>query len=142
MRNSKLKKAVVIIAILLVIALFFVFVKVLSHNTKESSRCSDSENYKLKNSTISKVKDSIKQIANVDSIDIHTHYCTIKIIITLSNDVDLEEIKNKSNEILSLFKEKDLKHYDFSLYVDSKDKNSETYPINVTKHKTRDTFSW
>ena len=66
----------------------------------------------------------------------------MKIIINLSEDVDIETVKNMSNELLKDFSKKELKYYDFSLYVTSDNKDSEVYPINVTRHNSKDSFAW
>ena len=134
---------IIILAIIFILILLVVFVKTISDNKNVyGDRCSDNKSYRLSNDTINKSKDVISEIGNVDDIDIHTKLCTVKIIITLKDDVELEKIKDMSNKLLEAFSEKELKYYDFSLYVTSKNENSETYPINVTKHNSKDTFAW
>ena len=139
----KNKKMVIIGSIIILIILLFVFIKVISGNKSVyGSRCSDSDNYKLSSKTIKKAKDTIKTIDKVNDIDIYTHLCSVKIIINLSEDVDIETVKNMSNELLKDFSKKELKYYDFSLYVTSDNKDSEVYPINVTRHNSKDSFAW
>ena len=139
----KSKKMIIVLAIILITALLIVFLKVISNNKSVyGDRCSDSVNYKLSNDTINKTKDTIKEVGKVSDVDIYTKLCTVKIIVTLEEDVELEKIKEMSNKILENFSEKELKYYDFSLYVTSKNENSETYPINVTKHNSKDAFAW
>ena len=139
----KNKKLVIIGSIVILIILLFIFIKVLGGNKSVyGSRCSDSDNYKLSSKTVKKAKDTIKTIDKVNDIDIHTKLCTVKIIINLSEDVDIETVKNMSNELLKNFSKKELKYYDFSLYVTSDNKDSETYPINVTRHNSKDSFAW
>ena len=144
MKNlMKNKKLVIVLSIILLIVLFIVFVKVINGNNKNSgSRCSDSASYKLSCKTIKKAKNTIKTIDKVNDIDIYTKLCTVKIIINLSEDVDLESIKNMATELLNNFSKKELNYYDFSLYVTSDNKDSEVYPINVTKHNSKDNFAW
>ena len=139
----KNKKLVIIGSIIILIILFFVFIKAIGGNKSVyGSRCSDSDNYKLSSKTVKKVKDTIKTIDKVNDIDIHTKLCTVKIIINLSEDVDIEAVKNMSNELLKNFSKKELKYYDFSLYVTSDNKDSEVYPVNVTRHNSKDSFAW
>lgn len=143
MKNLKNKKIIIILAIIILVILFLIFLKVLSGNKNVyGDRCSDRDNYKLSNDTINKAKETIKTIDNVDSIDIYTKLCTVKIIINLKEDVEIDKVKKMSEELLTNFKEKELKYYDFSLYVTSDNEDSETYPINVTKHNSKDAFSW
>lgn len=139
----KNKKIVVIVAIVLILILFFVLIKTLTGNKSVyGNRCSDRDNYKLSNNTINKAKDIIKEIGNVKNIDIHTKLCTIKIIIELKDDVELDKVKTMSDKLIQSFDKKALKYYDFSLYITSDNKNSETYPMNVTKHNSKDNFAW
>ena len=139
----KNKKLVIIGSIIILIILLFVFIKVVSGNKSVyGSRCSDSDNYKISSKTIKKAKDTIKTIDKVNDIDIYTKLCSVKIIINLSEDVDIETIKNMSNDLLKDFSKKELKYYDFSLYVTSDNKDSEVYPVNVTRHNSKDSFAW
>ena len=139
----KNKKLVIIGSIIILIILLFVFIKAIGGNKSVyGDRCSDSDNYKISSKTIKKAKDTIKTIDKVNDIDIYTKLCSVKIIINLSEDVDLETIKNMSNELLKNFSKKELKYYDFSLYVTSDNKDSEVYPVNVTRHNSKDSFAW
>ena len=139
----KNKKMVIIGSIIILIILLFVFIKVISSNKSVyGDRCSDSDNYKISSKTIKKAKETIKTIDKVNDIDIYTKLCSVKIIINLSEDVDIETVKNMSNELLKDFSKKELKYYDFSLYVTSDNKDSEVYPINVTRHNSKDSFAW
>ena len=139
----KNKKMVIIGSIIILIILLFVFIKVISGNKSVyGSRCSDSDNYEISSKTIRKAKETIKTIDKVNDIDIYTKLCSVKIIINLSEDVDIETVKNMSNELLKDFSKKELKYYDFSLYVTSDNKDSEVYPINVTRHNSKDSFAW
>lgn len=139
----KNKKLVIIGSIVILIILFIILMSVLSHGKSVyGDRCSDSSSYKLSKKTIKKTENTIKTIDKVNDVDIYTKLCTVKIIVNLSEDVDLESVKNVSNELLKNFSKKELKYYDFSLYVVSDNKDSEVYPINVTKHKSKDSFAW
>ena len=139
----KNKKLVIIGSVIVLLILFFVLIKVIGGNKSiYGDRCSDRDSYNLSSKTIKKAKDTIKTIDKVNDIDIYTHLCSVKIIINLSEDVDIETVKNMSNELLKDFSKKELKYYDFSLYVTSDNKDSEVYPINVTRHNSKDSFAW
>ena len=139
----KSKKFVVFLAIIIVVILAIVLLSVVGKSKSVyGDRCSDNANYKLSNDTINNAKDTIKTIGNVDEIDIYTKLCTVKIIVTLSDDVDLNKVKDMSKDLLKAFDEKDLKYYDFALYVDVEGKDSETYPVSVSKHNSKDEFAW
>lgn len=139
----KNKKLVIIGSVIVLLILFFVLIKVIGGNKSiYGDRCSDRDSYNLSSKTIKKAKDTIKTIDKVNDIDIYTHLCSVKIIINLSEDVDIETVKNMSNELLKDFSKKELKYYDFSLYVTSDNKDSEVYPVNVTRHNSKDSFAW
>lgn len=139
----KNKKLVIVLAIIILVVLFIILMKLIGGNKSVyGDRCSDRDNYKLSNDTINKAKDTINELENVSNIEIYTKLCTVKIIIELKDDVELEKVKNMSNELLKAFSAKELKYYDFSLYVTSENEESETYPINVTKHNSKDAFAW
>ena len=139
----KNKKLVIIGSVIVLLILFFVLIKVIGGNKSiYGDRCSDRDSYNLSSKTIKKAKDTIKTIDKVNDIDIYTHLCSVKIIINLSEDVDIETVKNMSNELLKKKKKKELKYYDFSLYVTSDNKDSEVYPVNVTRHNSKDSFAW
>lgn len=144
MKNiMKNKKIFITFAIIVIVILFVILVKLMGGSSSVyGDRCSDNNNYKLSNDTINKAKDTINKLDNVKKIDIHTKLCTVKIIIELNDDIDIEKVKSMSNDLLKAFKAKDLKYYDFSLYITSDNKDSKIYPINVTKHNSRDTFAW
>ena len=139
----KNKKLVIIVSIIILVILLIVFVKIVGGNKSVyGNRCSDHDNYKISNKTIKKAKETIKKIDKVNDIDIYTKLCSVKIIINLSEDVEIDAIKTMSQELLGDFSKKELKYYDFSLYVTSDNKDSETYPVNVTRHNSKDSFAW
>lgn len=105
-------------------------------------RCKDRNKYKVSSSTINDVKDDYKKIDEVKDVDVYTKLCTIKIIVELEKDVNLDKIKEATKKALKEFSDKELKYYDFSLFVNSDDDSSNNYPINVSKHKTSDDFAW
>ena len=132
----------IVLSFFLLIIILSVVLALISSSKGAGSRCSDSKKYTISSKTQKSVESRIKEIEQVKDVDIYTKLCTIKIIISLKDDVDIEVIKTMSNDILTKFSEKELKYYDFALYVTSDNKKSETYPINVSKHKTSDSFAW
>lgn len=142
----KNKKNIIIIGVSLVIIIFlFLVVRVIffdGDSNKYGDRCSDRNEYAISNDTIKDVEKKFKEIEEVDKVKVYTKLCTVKIIVTLKKDVDLDTIKNYAKASLELFSEEELGYYDFSLFVSSNDKDSEVYPINVSKHNSREDFAW
>lgn len=129
----------IIIIILLILGMKFIFI---GNKNPYGDRCDDRNEFKISNKKISKIKSAFKEVDEVKSIDVYNKLCTIKIIVNLKSDVDLNIIKEKAKEVLEIFSEKELKYYDFALYVTSNNKESEVYPINVSKHNSREDFAW
>lgn len=141
----KNKKLIIVAAIAVAIIAILIFFAIKLSGVGQSpygDRCDQSSNYSIDNKTLKSVKNKYKEIEEVKSVDVYTKLCTIKIIVNLKSDVDLEVIKTKSKEVLELFTEDELGFYDFALYVTSDNKESEVYPINVSKHNSREDFAW
>ncbi len=142
--KSKVKLIIIGAAIILFILIILLFGSIIIKDKKNpyGNRCDQRENYQLDNKTIKNIKKKFKEIEEFKDIEVYTKLCTVKIIVKLKNDVDVEIIKAKAKEVLGLFSEDELSFYDFALYVTSDNKKSETYPINVSKHNSREDFAW
>lgn len=140
------KKNLIIIGIVavIIIALFLLFYKLIFEDNKNpyGNRCDERLSYPISSKQIKEVKKKFKEIEEVKSVDVTTKLCTIKIIVDLKEDVPLDNIKAKAKEILELFESEELETYDFALFVTSDNKDSEVYPINVSKHNSREDFAW
>ncbi len=142
LKNKKLIIVATIIVAIIVILVYFGIKLFGVGKSPYGDRCDQSVNYSISSKKIKAVKNKYKEIEEVKSVDVYTKLCTIKIIVNLKSDVDLETIKAKSTEVLGLFDEDELGFYDFALYVTSENKESEVYPINVSKHNSREDFAW
>lgn len=145
--KSKINKKLIIILSVIVIAIaivlaFFASMILKGNKNPYGDRCDERFELKISNKKMKKIENKFKEIEAVNDVDVYTKLCTIKIIVNLKEDVDLEEIKTKATEILGIFSEDELDLYDFSLYVTSDNKESEVYPINVSKHNSREDFAW
>lgn len=140
----KKHKFISVIACLILIFLIFIVVSIINFKTGSiyGDRCKDNNEFKISNKTINEAKDEIEKLDNVKNIDIYTKLCTVKIIIKIKDDVDINSLKQVATNTLKVFSEDELNYYDFALYVISDNKTSETYPINVSRHKTEKDFAW
>ena len=140
------KKNIIILSIFLIVIIsIFVLIGFFISKTNQNpygSRCDDALEHKISSKTIKSIKSKFKEIDKVDSVDVYTKLCTVKIIVNLKEDVDLDTIKNSAKEIFGFFDEEELAIYDFALYVTSDNKESEIYPKNVSKHVSREDFAW
>lgn len=142
--KSKMRLIIIGVAILLFILILLFFGSIILKDNKNpyGDRCDDRDSYKLDDKLVKNIKSKFKEIDEFKDIDIYTKLCTVKIIVNLKNDVDLEIIKTKAREALEMFDEDELSFYDFALYVTSDNKDSEIYPINVSKHNSSSDFAW
>ena len=140
----KKHKFISVIACLILIFLIFIVVSIINFKTGSiyGDRCKDNNEFKISNKTINEAKDEIEKLDNVKNIDIYTKLCTVKIIIKIKDDVDINSLKQVATNTLKVFSEDELNYYEFALYVISDNKTSETYPINVSRHKTEKDFAW
>jgi len=141
MKKNLIKYIILNIIIILIVVLGVLIYKNLFAG-KESSRYKDIEKYELTNSEINIVKDKINELEGIKSVDIYTSSKIIKIVVKLNEDIDLDSIKNKANESISLFSEENLTYYDIEFFVTSKNEESEIYPQIGYKFKTNSEFSW
>jgi len=141
MKKNLIKYIILTIIVILIVVLGVLIYKNLFAG-KESSRYKDIEKYELTNSEINIVKDKINELEGIKSVDIYTSSKIIKIVVKLNEDIDLDSIKNKANESISLFSEENLTYYDIEFFVTSKNEESEIYPQIGYKFKTNSEFSW
>lgn len=141
-----IKKHKFISVIIGLVSIFIIFIVVLIINSNTGNvygdRCSDHRQFEISKKTINKAKDEFEKLDNIKDIDIYTKLCTVKVIIKIKDDVDINSLKQAATNMLNVFSEDELNYYDFALYVISYNKNSETYPINVSRHKTEKDFAW
>lgn len=139
--NKKIKYCIIsVVAIIIILLLVLIYKNVFA--SSNSSRYNGIENHVLSNDEKNSAKIKINELENVKDIDIHVDSKIIKIIVTLTDDIDFEKVKSKADEVVSSFKEKNLSYYDIEFYVDSKNEESEVYPQIGYKFKTNEKFSW
>lgn len=138
-KKSKIMLGIFISIIVLILLLgYLVFFK---SNSNNSRGCSTT-NYELSEKSTSKVENKIKEIEQVDSVDIYLNVCIVKIIVNLKEDVDIKIIKEKMTDSLKEFDEKVLENYDLELFITSNNEKSDRYPVVVSKHKSQKDFYW
>lgn len=143
MKNKKknIKIGVICGIVLLFIVIIALIYNLLFTSTK-NTRLDDISKHKLTKKEISLVKEKIQELENVEDVDVFSNVKIIKIIVKLSEDVDFEAVKEKSNESIPLISEDNLKYYDVEIYYESNNKESEVYPKIGYKHKTQEAFVW
>ena len=138
--NKKPNIMLIIFSAIIILILILVYLLFFKSNSNNLERCST--DYELNDKAVSKVEKKIKEIDQVESVDIHLNVCIVKIIIKLKEDVETEKLKSKITESLKEFDEEVLENYDLELFVTSNNKESKTYPMIVSKHKSQKDFYW
>ena len=138
-KQSQIMMGIVIgIVVLLLVLVYLLFFRT---NSKNIGRCSTDE-ININQKIVTKVESKIKEIEQVDSVKIQGNVCIVKIIVNLTSDVELDTLKSKMTESLKEFDTSILENYDIELFVTSDNKDSETYPLIVSKHKSQKDFYW
>lgn len=134
------------ISIITLILIALIVLCVMTYNilfsSNDSSRFVGIENYKLTDKEIKSANDKIKELENVSDVDIYVKSKIIRIIVNLEQDIELNALKAKSNEMIKSFSQENLSYYDVEIFVESKNKDSEIYPKIGYKYKTNSEFVW
>lgn len=141
-KKSKRYKYIIAFAIILIILISGIMIYKNLFADSGSNRFEGIENYKLTNDEINSVKEKLNELQNIDDINIYTNSKIIKIFVKLTDDVEFEQVKNISSQVLTSFKEENLNYYDVEIFVESLNENSQTYPKIGYKHKTNTEFVW
>ena len=143
MKNKKIKFYLkIIVAIVIFIFLILIYNNLFAGIN--NSRNKDFSKYKITNNEKNKVKDAIREVDEVESIDIHINNNSkiIKIIVILKSDVDFDRMNKIATSASSKFNKKNLSYYDIEFYIDSENKESSIYPKIGYKFKDNSEFSW
>ena len=133
----------IVVSVLAIIAVLLILIYNALFKGGTSSRNSDINNYELTSTEISTVESKIKELEDVESVDIHTNNNSklIKIIVTLKKDVAFDKMKNVAINCLSGFSEENKSYYDFEFFIDT-NAESEIYPKIGYKFVKNADFSW
>ncbi len=140
--NTLYIKISIIVLILSALIVLGVMTYNILFSSNDSSRFVGIENYKLTDKEIKSAKDKIKELENISDIDIYVKSKIIRIIVNLEQDIELDALKAKSNEMIKSFSQENLSYYDVEIFVESKNKDSEIYPKIGYKYKTNSEFVW
>lgn len=87
----------------------------------------------------------IKTFENLDKVESAKYKLRgkiINVILTVSDDLDVETAKSYSAEILKILDEEQLKFYDIQIYYSSNTESSQNYPFIGYKNKSKEEFAW
>ena len=153
-KKSKKKSngtSVIIIVVVLALAVMSLFGFIVYKNifaSAESKRYEGVDDNLLTQDEINGVKEVFKDLEQLDSIKVYLESNKnekskiIKIYITLSEDVEFDEMKKLCNSSVEKISEENLAFYDLEVFLSSKNEESEVYPQIGYKHISNEEFSW
>ncbi len=139
------KKLIILVIVLILLFICFYAVmriyKYLTPDTKESyygDRCDITESIMITDERKNGVKDAIEAYPTMKMEDFDIKCNLIDIVVTVSDETTLTDVRKMANDIIAAFKEEELKFYELELMVDSDVEESETYPVIGKKRKMID----
>lgn len=139
---KKYYKLIIVVLVLIIFVVLGVFIYKNLFQGSGADRLENVENYKLTKKEKNKVKDKINELSKIENIKVYTNNKIIKIFIELEEDIDFDDVKDVSNELIECFSSDNLKFYDLEIFITSKNKESEVYPKIGYKHKSDSKFTW
>ena len=137
---KKNKKAVIIgtIVVVFVIALFlFLRLFLVDVNKDEyGNRLDGIDKVEISKTTVSKLKEEMAALSEVDNIDYRLQGRLIYISLKMASGVSKDTAKEIATKTLD-----EKKYYDIQIIITTSDENAE-YPIIGYKHKTSTEFVW
>lgn len=128
----------IIASIVLAYQLFFSY-----DNNKYGNRLDNIENLKISDHTITKLKSELKELEQVEDIDVHGNGKIMNITFHVTNDLEKNSAKEYGEKVLSYFSEEERKNYDIQIFVVTKEINEEKgYSIIGYAKAGRETLTW
>lgn len=145
MKLLKKKKKIVIIAIIVLVILFLFLIYNILFGTTGSSeygnRLKGIDDVKISSSVQDKIKDEISEEDEVEKVSYKLKGRIVNVIITLKDDTPLDRGKEIANKVLEYFDDDQKAYYDFQVFLNSDNDESETYPKIGYMHNS-DSLVW
>lgn len=137
------KKGIIVGALIfavLIFIFFIIFFVVPSFGgDRYGDRLSEIKSYKVSSSTISDIKNTLKESEGVKDVTYNIEGRILNFIITFEDNYNLDSAKTVSNVIIEKIGEKNLKYYDVQIFLDAKGDN---FPMIGYHSKGSDTILW
>ncbi len=148
------KKLIILTVVLVILIVFLVSIyqifKYLTPDQKQSvygDRCEPTKDLPITSERKKQVKEIVESYENMTLSTVDVKCNLIDIIVKVEDEVPVDTSKEMANKLLTVFSEEELKNYEFEVWIDSKKKESENYPIIGKRHKVingeaNDYFVW
>jgi hypothetical protein len=114
-----------------------------THKDLYGNRLEGIEDVRISQDKLGKIKLSLQSTDDVSNVIYDIKGRIVNFIITVNSDTDLITSKSLADKIMEDFTVEEKNYYDFQVYIiNSKDEESELYPIIGYKHKTSLSFKW
>lgn len=137
-RNTIIAISVFLIVLILLIQVKNVF---FPNETKAiyGTRLEGIEKVKITNNKEDQVKEAVKEGVSKTSIRVSGRI--VNIILTVNSDISLETAKGYASQVIEPFTDKQLKYYDFQVFIKKEEKTAD-FPIIGYKHHNKENFTW
>lgn len=99
------------------------------------------ENAKISDKELTTLKDALKKNDTINKVSTIVSGKLVNVIITVGDDLGLEQAKKLAGEIYKEFTTEQQKFYDFQVFI-QKTSDASDFPIIGYKHHNREGFSW
>ncbi|MBQ8891441.1 MAG: hypothetical protein IJ068_01085 [Bacilli bacterium] len=129
------KNKYTIFALVILIILVFVGIKFKNifvpdeGKASYGTRLSGIENHKIDDADLKEIGTKLKEDEKVLDFEYKIHGKIINLIITVSDDMSVEDAKAKANSTISLFTNGELSFYSLQVYVKKNDSKLNNFPI-------------
>lgn len=136
---------IIIIVLVLGFLIYGICSLLLPNSSKDlyGNRLDGIEEVMISNDTISKIKEEIGQISEVNTIEYHLSGRIANFIIDVKKDTDLISAHGLADKLLPYFEDSQKEYFDIQVLITCKeDSESTLYPMAGYKHKTSVGFKW
>ena len=142
-KENKVKIILGVIALMTIFFIVFVVNLIFPNDSKDlyGNRLSDMPKYYVDQKLYNEIKEKVELKESIDKVIINTSGRIINFVITLKEDLKMEETEKIGEEIIKFFDLDEQKYYDFQIFIDEVE-NSEIYPTIGYKHHTSDKIVW
>ena len=129
-KNKYMIIALVILVLLIIVGMQFKNILVPDQGKAEyGSRLDGIENYNLDKEKMLEIETKLKEDEKVLEVTNKIHGKIINFIITVSDDVSINDAKIKANSIIPLFTNNELEFYSLQVYVKKNNAELNDFPI-------------
>ena len=135
---------VIILFIVAVIFLYFMYDLFFSNGGKPEygNRLDGIEEVEITKDDISKLETEIKKNKNVSEVSADISGRTLNIIITVDNNMSVDDAKKVGQNSYASLGEKKIKYYAIQLFIKKTDEAKNNFPIIGYKQKESTSISW